>query len=70
MAVIAVMAGVRAGHLHDRRPHVDLLGLGQDPGGGRDGVRAPRLGRPNRIEAERLGLLDDVYRNADMVAGE
>ena len=59
-AVIAVIAGVRAGHLEDRRAELDLLGVGGQPGEHGGGVRAVGLGRPDGVEARRLGLADDL----------
>src|SRR5262249_62357795 len=48
-------------HLHDRRAEMDLRRLSADPGERGDGVRAVRLGRPDRVEGEPLGLVDEAH---------
>ena len=59
-AVIAVIAGERAGHLEDPGAEADLARLPGEPAEHGGGVRAVGLGGPHRVVAEPLGLLDDV----------
>ena len=60
-------------HLHDRRAELQALGRCAPPRQRREAVRAVGLGRPDRVEAEPLGLgdrLDDPgRRSAGPVAG-
>src|SRR5262249_44412614 len=48
--------------LHDRRAQVDRAGLRRQPGEHADHVGAVGLGRPDRLEAGRLGGLHDLDR--------
>src|SRR5205807_3094036 len=48
------------GDLEDARPELDAAGPGGQPGEHRRGVGTVRLGRPDRVVAERLGGLGDV----------
>ena len=64
-AVIAVMAGERPGIWRIAGAELDALGLGGEPGQRRGGVGAVGLGGPDRVEAGRLGLLDE----RDLVLG-
>ena len=58
--------GRRAGrHLHDGRAQVDALGLRADPGQRRDRIRAIGLGRPDRVEAQAIRLLDHRHGQRD-----
>ena len=65
--------GLARGHLHDRRAELDPLRRGAPPGQRRQAVRAVGLGRPDRVEAEPLGLGDRLgdagRRAAGPVAG-
>ena len=56
------------GELHDAGAEPDALGLGGDAGQRRDGVGPVGLGRPHRVEAEPLGLLDQVDRQLELRA--
>jgi hypothetical protein len=56
-------------HLHDAARDVDLLRARGDPRERRDGVRAVRLGRPHRVEAESIGLLDERHVERHLAAG-
>ena len=58
-SVAVVMAGWRGcgRHLQDARAELDLFGERADPGERGEGVGAVRLGGPDGIEAEPLGLL-------------
>ena len=56
-AVIAVIAGVRAGICMHGGADVDPLRLPGDPGEHADRVRPVRLGRPDHREAEPVRLL-------------
>src|SRR5436190_21591739 len=47
--------------LHDRRAHLDPRRRGGEPGEHGDGVGPPRLRRPGRVVAERLGALHERY---------
>ena len=47
------------GQLHDRGAEPDAAGVAGEPAERGEGVGAPRLGRPHRVEAEALGLLGD-----------
>ena len=59
-ACIAVAAGVRAESCTIDGAELDLRGVRADPGQRREGVRAPRLGGPDRVVAEPLGLLREL----------
>ena len=50
-----------AGDLHDRRADLDRRRRRGEPREHGDGVGAPRLGRPHRVVAERLGGLDERH---------
>ena len=52
--------------LHDGRAEADLRRLRADPGERAHRVGAPRLGRPDRVEAEPLGLVDEVHVERDL----
>ena len=58
-----------AGHLHDGRAQVDALRPRAQPGQGGDRVRAVGLGRPDGVEAQAVGLLDQVDRQSNLCAG-
>ncbi len=70
MAVMAVDAGVRAEQLGDAGAEAERRGLAAPPRQRREGVGPVGLGRPQAVEAERLGgpdLLDGVGRRAGVV---
>ena len=60
IAAIAVGRRRARRHLHDRRAEPHALGLRAPPGQRRQHVGAVGLGRPDRVEAEALGLGDRV----------
>ena len=62
IAAIAVAAGVRAEICTIAVPSLIVLGRGAPPGERHQRVRAVRLGRPDRVEPEPLGLHDDSPR--------
>ena len=53
--------------LDDAGAEADALGVRAPPGERREGVGAVGLGRPHRVEAEALGLLDRLQRAAPAV---
>ena len=59
-AVIAVIAAERPGIWKMPGAEADLRGLPGEPAEHGRGVRAVGLGRPDRVVAEPLGLLDDL----------
>ena len=61
IAVIAVIAGVRAGICMMPVPTLSCLVCARDPCERRHRVRAVRFGRPHRVEAEAIGLVDEVH---------
>ena len=50
------------GHLHDRRAQLHVLGRRAPPGQRREHVGAVRLGGPDRVEAQLVGLGDRLLR--------
>ena len=50
------------GHLHDRGPELDRLGLGREPGQHADHVGAVGLGHPDRLVAAALRVAHDLDR--------
>ena len=59
-AVIAVIAGDRPGIWKMAEPSLIARVCPREPGEDRRGVGAVGLGRPHRVVAEPLGLLDDL----------
>ena len=59
-AVIAVFAGERAGICMIAEPTLIRRRRRREPGEHGDGVGAPGLRRPGRVEAEPLGLLREL----------
>ena len=57
-------------HLHDRRAECDPVGASGDPRQGRHRVGSPGLRRPDRVEAEPLGLLCERHRRDGVVVPE
>jgi hypothetical protein len=58
-----------AGQLHDAGAQPDPLGLGGQVSQRRDRVRAVRLGRPDRVEAEPLRLEHALHRELESGTG-
>ena len=52
-------------HLHDGGAHLEAFGLSQNPGRGRDRVRAIGFSCPKRVVAQTLGMLYGVHRNIE-----
>ena len=65
IAVIAVFAGERAGSCMMAVPRRIFVVCAPIHASGRHRVRAPRLGGPHRVEAELLGLADEVHVERD-----
>ena len=68
MAVIAHIAGVRAGICMIAVPSRMRVVQRPDPGERRDRVGAVGLGGPHRVEAELLGLENEIHRQPHSAA--
>ena len=70
IAAIAVAAGWRADICTIAVPSFSALGRRAPPGQRRQAVRAVGLGRPDRVEAEALGLGDRLDRSRRRAAAQ
>ena len=68
-AVMAALAAVRAGHLHDRGADLDRRRRGREPRQHRHRVRAPGLRGPRRAVSEPLRLLRQLDQLARIRPG-